>query len=271
MLDYVRLIRPERCLLVAAAAWAGTLIAGAAAIPSLQAALGIISVFLIAAGGFSINDFFDMEADKLNRPGRPLPKGKIGKRSALAVSAVLFALGALLAYFINFDTLVAAIIATGLLIAYSVQLKHTMLIGSLLISGLAALAFVFGSLIIGSYAPVLPLALMIFLSNTGREIYKSIGNSLIDKRYEENSVAIRLGVINARIIANVFLIAAVIFSFLPYLLGLMGMTYLFFVIISDIIFLAAAIMPVKYGSKMAAVGIVVAVFAFLAGYYSASI
>ena len=262
-MEYLRLIRPGRCLLAAVAVLVGALIVETPL--ELNLAFGLASVFLIAAGGFSINDYFDAESDKLNKPNRPVAKGKIGKRSALAISGILFALGIALSYMINFDTLVAAVIATGLLIAYSAALKKTMLIGNLVVSGLAALAFLFGSLISGSYQPILPLALTVFLTNTAREIYKSIDNSLIDKRYDENSIAMKMGVINSRIAANIFLIAAVIFSFVPYLLGLLGVTYLFFAVISDIIFLLSAVLPAKYGSKLVAVGIVIAVFSFLAG------
>lgn len=251
MRHYAKLIRPERCIIAAAAVWIGTVVAGSAFIPQLSALIGIISAFLIAAGGFSINDYFDA--------------GKARKGVALGLSAVFFAVGIALSYFINFDALVAAIIAAGLLIAYSAQLKQTILIGNLLVSGLAAFALFFGGLAAGNHVPVLPLALFVFLSNTGREIYKSIDNSLADRRYEESSVAVKLGVTNARIIANIFLIVAVMFSFVPYLLGMLGMTYLFFVLMADIIFLAAAAVPVKYGSKLVLIGMVVAVFAFLAG------
>ncbi|MBI4174332.1 MAG: UbiA family prenyltransferase [Candidatus Aenigmarchaeota archaeon] len=263
MLEHARLIRPGRCLLAAAAAWIGALLAGVSL--SVPLAFGVTSIFLIAAGGFALNDFFDAESDKLNKPNRPVAKGKVGKRSALAISAAAFAFGIAFAYLINFDTLIVAVIATGLLVAYSNVLKKTMLIGNLIVSGLAALAFIFGGLINGNYQPVLPLALMIFLTNTGREIYKSIDNSLIDKRYDENSIAMKMGVINARIVGNIFLIAAVIFSFVPYLLGLLETTYLFFAVISDIIFLLSAVLPAKYGSKLVAVGIMIAVFSFLSG------
>src|SRR3989338_2585476 len=265
MIGYMRIIRPERSIIAAAAVWIGTLIAGSALIPELNAILAILSAFLIAAGSFAANDYFDAESDKLNRPDRPLARGKASKRKTLALSGILFAAGIALAYFINFDTLAVAAIASGLLIVYSAQLKRTILIGNLVISGLAALAFFFGGVAAGNHLPALPLALFAFLSGAGREIYKNIDSSLADRRYEENSVAIKLGVSNARIIANVFLTVAVIFSFVPYLLGLLGMTYLFFVLMADIAFLASAAVPVKYSSKLVLIGIVIGVFAFLAG------
>jgi len=51
----------------------------------------------------------------------------------------------------------------------------------------------------------------------------------------------------------------------PYFLGMLGMTYLFFVLMADIILLLSAVTPVKYSSKLVAAGIVVGVAAFLVG------
>lgn len=172
-----------------------------------------------------------------------------------------------LSYLISFDALTAAVIAAGLFIAYS-AMKNTTLIGNLIASGLFALAFAYGGIIAGNYIAASPLALLLFLSGVAKEVYGSIDDSLADKKYSEKSVAIRMGVHNARLIANIFLIVAVIFSFLPYFLGILGMPYLFFEIIADIIFLSAAIAPVRFSSKLVKIGMVVAIAAFLAGAYS---
>lgn len=263
MITYLRLIRPPTGIIAAIAVWIGTIIAGGQLL-SLPIVLGMVSAFLIASGGMAINDFFDAETDKLNKPHRPVATGKISKRAALALSAVLFFIGAAISYFINFDAFVLAVLASCLLAAYS-HLKKTMIIGYLVISGLAAMAFLYGGFIVGNYVPLLSLALLVFISNVAREIYKSINDALEDKKYNEHSLAVKFGVINARILANIFLIITVIFSFLPYFLGLLGVTYLFFVVISDIVFLSAVIAPVRYGSKLVLIGIVIAVFAFLAG------
>ncbi len=269
MFAYLKIIRPLNGIVSLIAVWIGALIAGGPFAPSIDIILGMISVFLISGGGMAINDFFDVEIDKLNRPNRPIPLGKITKRSALGYASILFVAGIAASYFINLDTLVIAIIAAGLLIAYAAMLKKTVLIGNLVISGLVALTFVFGGVIIGNYIAILPLALLAFLSNVGREIYKTIDDALGDKKYEVNSVAIKLGVKSARIIANIFLIVAIIFSFVPYFLGILGATYLFFVVIADIVFLVSTAAPLKYSSKLALIGIVIGVFAFLAGVYNA--
>lgn len=265
MNPYIKLMRPLNGIMSVIAVWIGALIAGAPFVPDNSIILGMAAVFLISGGGMAINDFFDVEIDKLNRPNRPLASGKISKRAALSYSGILFIIGNAAAYMIGFDAFITAVIVSCLLIAYAAYLKKTILIGNLIISGLVALTFVFGGIIIGDYVPVLPLALLAFLSNTAREIYKTIDDALGDRKYNVNSLAIRLGVVKTRIIGNIFLIAAVAFSFVPYLLGLLGIMYLFFVLLADIIFLSAIIAPVKYGSKLIKIAMLVALIAFLVG------
>lgn len=270
-LAYLKIMRPLNGIMSVVAVLIGALIAGAPLELRTGLLLGFVSVFLISGGGMAINDFFDAEIDKLNRPDRPIPSGKMSRHVAVAYSAVLFALGIAASFFIGYNALIVAAISSALLIAYAAQLKKTILIGNLVISGLVALTFVYGGIIFNNYAPVLPLALLAFLSNTAREIYKTIDDALGDQKYNVNSLAIKLGVTNARIIANIFLIVAVIFSFVPYFLGLLGVPYLFFVIIADIVFLAAVAAPVAYGSKLIKVAMLVALIAFFVGAYAVGV
>lgn len=268
---YIKIMRPLNGVMSVVAVLIGALIAGAPLEARTGLILGFVSVFLVSGGGMAINDYFDADIDKLNRPDRPIPSGKISKHAAIALSAVLFAVGVAASYMISFDALIVAALSSALLIAYAAQLKKTILIGNLVISGLVALTFVFGALIFHNYASVLPLALLAFLSNTAREIYKTVDDALGDQKYNVNSMAIKIGVTNARIVANIFLIVAVIFSFVPYFLGILGMPYLFFVIIADIVFLATVVAPMKYCSKLIKVAMILALLAFFIGAYAVRI
>ena len=268
---YFKILRPLNGLMSVFAVFIGALIAGAPIEPRTGLLLGFVSVFLISGGGMAINDYFDAEIDKLNRPDRPIPSGKMSKNAAIFYSAVLFVLGVAASYMISFDALIVAAVSSALLIAYAAQLKKTILVGNLVISGLVGLTFVYGGIIFSNYIPVLPLALLAFLSNTAREIYKTVDDALGDQKYNVNSLAIKIGVTNARIAANIFLIVAVIFSFVPYFLGLLGVPYLFFVIIADIVFMAATVAPVAYGSKLIKVAMLLALLAFFVGAYAVRI
>ena len=66
-----------------------------------------LSVYSFMASWNALNDYLDLEIDKVNRPSRPLPSGRIGKSVALS--------GIILACIISFGSLfLAAQIANGM-------------------------------------------------------------------------------------------------------------------------------------------------------------
>ncbi|HSO11313.1 MAG TPA: UbiA family prenyltransferase, partial [Anaerolineales bacterium] len=51
--------------------------------------LGFLSVFLISATSLILNDYFDLESDRINAPERPLPSGVVTKREVVFLSCVV--------------------------------------------------------------------------------------------------------------------------------------------------------------------------------------
>src|SRR3954464_2034741 len=87
------------------------------------AALGSLAMALLAAAGNMHNDVIDLPIDRINRPDRPLPSGRISPRAALAVASITFAAALALAFALGHEQgyLVAAM---GLLLYfYNVHLK----------------------------------------------------------------------------------------------------------------------------------------------------
>ena len=82
-------------------------------------------------GGMAWNDFFDREEDRLERPDRPLPSGKITSRQAALCGAGLVTAGVALAFLsglIRGDYLTPALLAlllTAAIFLYDSWLKHT--------------------------------------------------------------------------------------------------------------------------------------------------
>src|SRR3989338_824281 len=267
MLPYLKLIRPLNCAMAAVGVYITYLIITSNYAFNAEITLGILATFFVCAGGMAINDYFDANIDKINRPKRPIPSGAITRRNALVVSFFLFALGNALAFRIS-ETLIplyVSLIASALLIAYAAKLKGIIMVGHLTISFLVALTFLFGGVIAGSIDKVVILAILAFLSNTGREIYKSIEDALGDKKMNLKTVAIKMGAIRAKMLANYFIVAAVVLSFIPFIMGMFNEIYLFFVVIADIVFLSAIILPVKHSSKACKLGMIIALFAFFIG------
>ncbi|MDB2239707.1 UbiA family prenyltransferase, partial [Halorubrum ezzemoulense] len=86
----VELARLRNCVAAGGLTATGAFVAGGggAALPTARAAA--TPVFAVAAGN-AINEYFDREIDAVNSPGRPIPRGAVSPRTALATAALWFA------------------------------------------------------------------------------------------------------------------------------------------------------------------------------------
>ena len=103
----------------------------------------VIASVLIAAAGYIINDYFDLNIDQVNKPAR-LVVDKIIKRRWAIIFHIAFSLaGVAISFYIDFSTHTfwlgfANLLCVTLLFGYSISLKKKLLIGNLLISLLTA-------------------------------------------------------------------------------------------------------------------------------------
>lgn len=102
-----------------------------------------LSSVLIAAAGYVINDYFDLNIDRLNKPDKLIVDKLIRRRWAILWHLGLSAAGVLLGVWVGLKTgnhLIgpANLMCVVLLWVYSTSLKKKMLIGNILISLLTA-------------------------------------------------------------------------------------------------------------------------------------
>lgn len=265
MAAYITILRPLNSIMSAIAVWIGSLMAGGPLQPEIPIIFGMLATFLVSGGGMVINDYFDRDIDRINKPKRPIPSGRISSKAAGVYAIILFVAGLFVAINISPIAFSIAAIATALLAVYAARLKGVMFAGNAAISFLVALSFLYGGFIIGDVTLIIPLAVLAFLSNMGREIFKTIDDIMGDKSKGLKTVATRLGVIKAKRLASAFIILAVIYSFFPYVQGMFNEIYLFLVIPADIIFLLAAVVNVKRSSKLTKLAMLVALIAFISG------
>ncbi len=176
--ELYRLTRFEHALLLALAVLIAEAIASAG-IPQLTAVLAVslLVPVLSEMGSFALNDYFDMETDRLNRKsGRPLVKGTISPGFAMWFSCACLALSTALAYLINTPAFVIALAFNALAIAYNWKLKDMPLAGNAYIALTMAIPFVFGNYVVSAaLSPLnLVLALLGFVAGLAREIIKSV-------------------------------------------------------------------------------------------------
>ncbi len=269
MVSYIRLMHPLTGLSAAAAAYVGSVVAGSLFVPARPILLVLLAVFLIASGGMVANDIADAAADKTNNPKRPIPSGKVTKSKAIAWAVVLLAAGNFATfYFLGREALYITIVATAIFVAYSTTAKRIPLISNLLASVLLVIAILFGSFVQGSYNAAVPLMVLAFLFSMSKEIYKSAEEALGEKHQLHATIATKIGVIRARMLGSLFVVATVIASFAVYFMNLSGIVYLFFAVIADIVFVAASVVPLRLSSRFIKAAMIIMFLAFLANAYN---
>lgn len=104
----------------------------------------MVSSGLLYIAGIVLNDYFDIEIDKKERPSRPLPSGKISKGYALTIAIVALLIANIIALVVGPISLAISLALTLLIIAYDYQLKYSVL-GPFAMGGTRSLNVIFGA------------------------------------------------------------------------------------------------------------------------------
>lgn len=234
----MRLVRWSNLLFLSALVW---LMEKWVAVPVLdRAAFGeqlpwftllllMAAVVLTAAGGYVINDYFDVKIDRINRPDAVVVTRSVSKPSAMRLSVGLSITGALcgiaVAWLLRSMTLgIIFVLVPGLLWFYSSSYKRLLMIGNLtiaLLAGLTPLVVAMANvaqlrLLYGSILPYTTLehdlyswlggfALFAFLLTWIREIIKDLQDQMGDRELECHTLPIVWGELWTKIFVTVLL------------------------------------------------------------------
>jgi len=256
--DIMRLVRWSNLLFLAALVW---LMEKWVAVPVLdKAAFGeqlpwymvlliLSATVFIAAGGYVINDYFDVKIDRINRPDEVIVTRSVSKPAAMQLSLCLSGIGILCgigtAILLRSLTLgILFIIIPGLLWFYSSSYKRLFMVGNLIIALLAALPpmlvamanvailqlrygtiLSYTSLEHDLYAWLGGFALFAFLLTWIREIVKDMQDQMGDRELECHSMPVVWGekgtkiFVTALILLTLAVIGHLWYHVLPFPLG----------------------------------------------------
>lgn len=172
----------------------------------------IIATLAIAAAGYIINDIFDVQADKINKPNKVIIEKFISPKVAFNFYIILNALGILAGFYVTYRinklSFIAIFVITALLLKlYNSNFKKKPLLGNLIISLLVSLSI----LIVGildiipaiteenaanqfyAFRVLTDYAIFAFMFMLLREIVKDIEDVKGDKILNMNTLPILLG------------------------------------------------------------------------------
>ncbi|MCK4730137.1 MAG: geranylgeranylglycerol-phosphate geranylgeranyltransferase [Candidatus Aenigmarchaeota archaeon] len=248
MNPYFELIRPNICLLSVFGLIAGLLLVG---IPFELWLFPIVAVFLISASGNVINDYFDIDIDKINKPKRPLPSGRISKKQVIVFYICLSLIGLILSYFISVNFFILSVYNTILVFVYSLRFKKNP-IGNIVDSWLACSVFIAPVLIFGGFEELIVstatiLAVIAFFGNYGREVLKDVEDMKGDKLAGAKTLPIIFGKNKAVFFGKLLISFSSFFMFVPYFSGIFSEFYLLFALVC--FFVCLYILTIKDVSK----------------------
>ena len=186
-------------------------------IPGYMLWLIIFATVLIAAGGYVINDYFDVKIDRINRPDEVIVTRSISKPAAMRLSMILsgigIACGIAVAVLLKSLTIgILFVLIPGLLWFYSSSYKRLFMVGNLIIALLAGVTPIvvamtnvavlqlryetilpYTNLVHDIYAWLGGFALFAFLLTWIREIIKDMQDQMGDRELECHSMPVVWG------------------------------------------------------------------------------
>jgi geranylgeranylglycerol-phosphate geranylgeranyltransferase len=255
----------------------GVFVSRPESISTPQLALGFLTGFFVCAYSMVVNDIYDIEVDKVNRPERPIPSGRVSTQTASKVSMAVLAAGVAFSV-LSLNPIAVAIAGVYAFLSwlYNSRAKKTGLAGNLIVASSLAIPFIYGGAISGGSivgSLLLLMALTAFFSGVGREVVKAMADVDGDSKRDVNSIARSRGLRTASAIGAFFFILAVLTSWVPLITGLANTLYTFGVLIPDALFayLAVAIVLRHDSSnayrvkKVALAGMTVGLLVFIGG------
>lgn len=236
---FVALLRPINAAMASVGAFIGYSLAVGGLHFSRELFLAMLAVFFISGGGQAVNDYFDITIDKKRKATRPLASGLISPRVGLVYSLALFALGTLLASFINNDALLMAGFFSLLLIAYSAMMSKIKFAGNVIVSVSVAFTYLFGATAASITPLVVFVAIPAFFGNWAREIAKDVEDKKEDKGYKITLPQV-LNTHQVNFLTITILTIAVFTGYLPVIFAHASGWYAGFITISNGIFILAA-------------------------------
>lgn len=233
----IQIFRPELPFAAGVCVVLGELIALGKFPPLREGTLGFLCGFFISGSAIVLNDYYDLEVDKVNAPQRPLPSGLITPSEAIFLTALATLVGLTASLALGFLSFILCTIFWLIGFLYNWKFKEAGLVGNLMVTSSVAITFILGGM--AAKQPwnkiVWCFALIAFLIDLGEEIAGDAMDMAGDQKRDSKSIAIRYGRKFALVISGVCFALVVLISFIPAIFGWLGISYLVMIAIMDLI------------------------------------
>ena len=227
----IQITRPVNFFITVASVFVAALLSSPEKIPILNVLLAALSAGFTASAGNIINDIFDIEIDKINRPERPLPSGVLTINEAYVLYLICFVISGLLVVTISQIVVIIVLLSHLLLFLYSKYLKRIPLVGNITVAFLTGLVFIFGGVVVENPSAAIIPALFAFLINLVRELVKDMQDVEGDRAAGVITFPIKFGFQKTKYLITFITLILIPFTLYPFITKLYEIEYVIIVMV----------------------------------------
>lgn len=218
----------------------------------------VFATVCITAGGYVINDYFDIRTDLVNK-GEVIVGTRVPRRRAMMWHNILSALGVIAGFWVSYRSGyfwmgIFFLLVSGLLYFYSVTYKKQLLIGNIIVAFLTALVPLlvvvyelmavcnhYGCDLISFSAVdhvfywVAGFSVFAFLTTLAREIVKDIEDFEGDSSFGSRSLPVVAGIKTSKLVASLVLALTIILMILMWALFIEDIISLLYILLAIVL------------------------------------
>lgn len=182
----------------------------------------VLTIIIIAATGYWINDVYDYRIDRVNKPKRTVVNAFLSVKKVLTLyfltigGVLLFSLAYIGWYGQHFEISFVNLLAVLLLFWYASHLKRVSVVGNLLVAFLISLILILSGYLYSINMPLIWAAIFAFEITFIREITKDVEDIKGDLQYNLQTLPIQIGIRNTKRILLVLYILFIISCYMPF-------------------------------------------------------
>ncbi|MEE9431509.1 MAG: geranylgeranylglycerol-phosphate geranylgeranyltransferase [Melioribacteraceae bacterium] len=232
-----------------------------------------LSAMLVAAAGNIINDYFDYEIDKVNRPNRVLPSGEMSKKTALLLYIVVSVVAIILSYIVSYSAIIIVLLTTAILFFYSSYFKGVPLVGNILIATCTGLAFIYGGVAVENWKAAIIPSIFAFLINLIRELLKDVEDLEGDLKNKIITFPGQYGIEKTKKLILITVVILLVTTFYPFVSKVYSIEYFLIVLFSVnilLIYFVKFVLSTKFTEKISQLSLllkIIMIFGLFAIYF----
>jgi len=238
--------------MLAALAGCATIYALNAATPLQQYLLTATILMGMTSAACAINDYWDLDKDRIDHPDRPLPSGRLSLQQAWRAAVILFACALLAAVPLGLYPFIMVAISTVLLWNYSHLLTYSGIVGNVIVATIIAALIFLGSLVADRPFAMLYPIWFLFCYALAKEIIWDVHDAKGDRTQGIATVANQWG--NRAAFSITWGLLGVLMGSIPVALHLLPMAHpLLFAVFSLVALLSLGTALARYQQQPSAI------------------